>query len=306
VPSWLAMTGRGAECFGSELPALLLSVDSILHFFSKYLRKSERLPGAQELKKLMAGEVDDSFRGACGSAIGVENNSDSVRALCEYYKLQQKFRVHQSDPGARRRPWLLDALAPSWRRDAYLEPMERRTAETVLASIAAGVEAPIAAARESALKRWLLPRHLLTGDIMGNRIQRFTAGLPAEPNAARQLVQSFVDRYVGASRRVWNGVPSHLLVCAQCIQAGSSVLFCKDARTGEDRILVSGWKRHDEFHALGKTFTLDEQVLNREEGTPAGGAVWLNIGRDFAEPRNAPGLWSSAQELRLRAFTYGF
>jgi hypothetical protein len=283
-----------------------LSVDSILHFFSKYLRKSERLPGAPELKRLMAAVVDDSFRGACGSAIGVKNDSDAVEALCEYYKLQQKCRVHQSDPGARRRPWLLDALAPSWRRHACPERMELQTAQTVLASIAAGVEAPIAAARESALKRWLLPRHLLTGDIMGNRIQRFSEGLPAEPSAAHQLVQSFVDRYVGASRRVWNGVPSHLLVCAQSVQAGSSVLFCKDARTGEDRILVSGWKRQDGFHALGNTFALDDRILNADVGSAAGGSVWLNIGRDSTESSNARCLWSHAQELRPRAFTYRF
>jgi hypothetical protein len=234
VPSWRSVTTLAPEQFGGELATLAPAINSIFFYFRKYLPAHD-LGDPAALQREIAAETLRGFRTACATALGVdESASPALEALRAYYAGQQRERVKAGDRNAWRSPWLLDALAPGWRRDAACRPAEREIAAALLHGIAAdGADAATRAVRLNALRRWLTPRHAIYQELMVRRIPAWVRTLTGDPSADAGRVGHFIAGQIARSRRVWHGAPPGLEVTAQA-PGRDPILFGHDHRRREE------------------------------------------------------------------------
>lgn len=310
LPSWRAATTPSPEQFGAEYPILKRTVAALCHYFGKYRPASEALPDPPRLEVLVTAELELAFRSACASAMGagVDDKwaSPAVQAVCEYYAAQQLEKVRSIDRPAWRRPWLLDALAPGWRRSCEPGPLEHVTAGAILGSIGStGDGAALSAGRLNATRRWLTPRPLLFQEVMFSRIASLAGSLTGNASEDSRRVGRFVERSIAGSRRVWADIPPHIEVVGQATASGSAALYCRDLKSGAQGSLVFGRILKGHFHALGARVEIDpEQGLQVLTG--ARGSLWLDKSDPLGSRTPSAELHRRAAHMEHDAYFYPF
>jgi len=303
VPSWRAFQTAAPEQFGSELIELFSSVEALCHYFQKYLGSHPRINVADYRQKLFA-ECRRSFEKACLMAVGedsAEHFGGAVQALLWYFTRQQTEAFQADDRRGWKRPWLLDALNKWWRKGATPGDPEVTVAAELIQAIRQ-LRTPFAEeATLNAICRWLLPRAGMYQFSLGSRLSAFLRTLACD-GLDRMRVQQFIDRQVTAARRVWIGLPGHLVIKGQAIASETTVLFCKDCITREEGVLLIGVRVGHEVLALGRRFPLDgfPTVYRREKQW----GFWLS--NNILAHRVDAGLRSQLSMLRRRAFFYPF
>ncbi len=267
VPNWRQFSGSRLETFGGEIEVLRGTLSELHFYISKYLPFTP-LPDRHALSAALDQACLAGFRDVCGAVLGVDPNSSAVSVLHDYFAHQQAQRQKRCEPADWRRPWLLDAIAPDWRRGSMPGEVERRTARDLLAELRTlGEGQPLRDARVAALKRWLMPRGALLQQIAVSRILRFAQGLSGLAGDDSAAVAAFIDRQIGANRRVWAGMPPTLEVHAQCSSRGSAVLFGFDLERCERGMWVK-----DDCNLL----QLSPQLDDPERAGPGHG-TWIPL-----------------------------